>query len=302
VELAVFGVDEARQQATLDVFRLGPNGPQRAHALSLDAPPSTTSAVFSTALAALAANDVNQDGVEDLLLAVTDTDGRLVVHTLLRSPDGTFQDHAQPVSQPSGFTHAAFADVDGDARLDLIAVDFLQTLTHVYFGNADSTFRAGPAMEWGIWADEPTQVLTGDFDHDGDTDIRTLHESCYDVYYRNHGDGSFDAPTVFHTQMDPTFQEAVGVRTDGKTELMITGATNVVERLTLDAQGFVEREDMLQLPGEHGGYFSFTDAAAFPAIRVVSADLNGDHLPDYLFADGTGVLLNLSASSSVPLR
>lgn len=292
-DLVVWGsAASSAQAATLDVLNVTDQGVTRRLAYTLDA-----SANGTQGQQAMVAHDVNGDGVEDVLVAAAGPallGGRL--HVLHGAADGTFQDQPARLADDGQFTQAAFGDFNGDGRLDVVVTDFAAGKTRVFQAQADGAYRPSVEMEWGIYRDEPTAVITGDFDHDGDTDIRSLHESCYDVYYRNQGDGTFDSAVVYHTQLDPTFRVAAGDRDDdGNLELMITGYTTTVDRLTLGPDGKVQREELVSLPG--------SATAAYTDVPVAAGDLNGDHATDYVFAGASGYLfVHASGSTNLPLR
>lgn len=121
------------------------------------------------------AADVNDDGDVDLVVAdnapnETGTPTGLAV--LLGNGDGTFQPPAiqspgviiDPAAAPNAVSQIAVADIDGDGKLDLIAVG---NQLSVQRGNGDGTFA--PALLYGTAGG--TAVTVADLDGDGTLDL-----------------------------------------------------------------------------------------------------------------------------------
>ena len=147
-------------------------------------------AVFGVATA-----DLNGDGNADIVVAseTSGNTGSLVV--LLGKGDGTFTaGQTLPVAQPTANTNAGpvigvtIDDVDGDGKLDLVAVTNAQAADSGIFtftGNGDGTFApngiAGPVGSSGQTA------VTADFNGDGKKDIAT----SFGQILLGNGDGTF---------------------------------------------------------------------------------------------------------------
>lgn len=119
--------------------------------------------------------DVDNDGDRDLFIGARVVPGRYpetpVSHLLLNDSKGVFSDvtGGQPALAQLGMvTDAAFADLTGDSRLELIvAIDFGSVRAFTYQnGRLKSLDKVLPATT-GCW----NRLLIRDFDNDGDPDI-----------------------------------------------------------------------------------------------------------------------------------
>ena len=68
------------------------------------------------------------------------------------------------------------ADLDGDGRLDAVAVGLSPARYAAYEGNGDGTF--GEELASGSLYLQPTDLVVGDFDGDGILDIAGINNAC----------------------------------------------------------------------------------------------------------------------------
>jgi hypothetical protein len=146
--------------------------------------------------------DVNADGKPDIMVAetVSTVDHSGVVGVFLGNGDGTFQaavtqcGGAGPGPGPVGWSSVAVADVNGDRKLDLIAVGGA-AIVGVLLGSGDGTFET--PLTYSSGGAEGRSVTVAELNSDGKPDL--VVSGCSDSLYCNgivsvllgNGDGSF---------------------------------------------------------------------------------------------------------------
>jgi hypothetical protein len=116
--------------------------------------------------------DVNGDGKDDVIQAHPNTTPS-TVDVWLSNGDGTFTEgHSYQVS-PASLQGGILTDVDGDGKLDLLAIDS-QTpgLVRTLLGNGDGTFQAATSIT--LPAQAPGNIVFADFNGDGKIDFAGL--------------------------------------------------------------------------------------------------------------------------------
>lgn len=125
----------------------------------------------------LALGDLNGDGLPDLVAGTGNGPTSPFLATLANKGDGTWGNavtYMPPPSMPSYPVAVRLADVDGDCKLDVIALDIGRASVIVYRGNGDGTLGEPTVI---AYAPNPGGDLSlagmevGDLDKDGDIDI-----------------------------------------------------------------------------------------------------------------------------------
>lgn len=123
--------------------------------------------------------------------------------------------------------HTLMADVNGDGRADLIALDDANSRVSVRLGNGNGTFQA---VRWSNTGKGPRNVKAGDFNGDGRLDLLTINSGNMSVLI-GRGDGGFQAPRNITlprlsngTSQLVGYSPAVGdLNRDGKLDIVVTG-------------------------------------------------------------------------------
>ena len=138
------------------------------------------------------AADFNGDGKIDL--AVTGYNGTTStpVTILLGNGDGTFT--AAPNQPPSTTSQVVAADVNGDGKIDLVALDVVGDIVTILLGNGDGTFTTASTFPTSSSA---FSLTVGDFNGDGKPDLavagRTTYPNRKVTIFVGNGDGTFAA-------------------------------------------------------------------------------------------------------------
>jgi uncharacterized repeat protein (TIGR01451 family) len=118
----------------------------------------------------LAAGDLNGDGNTDVVAPTY-----MGVDVSLGNGDGTFQPNVH-YSTATPVTVAILADVNGDGKLDVIAVDNTTGSISVLLGNGDGTLQLPFTYAAGT---NPVGIAAGDFNGDGRTDVAVADSQGY---------------------------------------------------------------------------------------------------------------------------
>jgi len=218
--------------------------------------------------------DLNNDGREDLFFFPDNS--HTSFNILLSTGDGTYKQVGPfSTSDRASFDSVAFGDFNGDGFADIILAGMgtttLDRNLYLFRNNGDGTF-----IQFSLkFAASATQVVTGDFNHDGKIDIAFLSgftaagNQGITVWFGN-GDGSFTiGPTTPFSQ--PAGQLFVGdFDGDGNADLM-TQFTQPSSATPTDVTVFF---------GDSTGNFTPMRVCCTDRESVAPADVNGDGVMD----------------------
>ena len=150
----------------------------------------------------LAIADVNLDGYIDFYVPRWNAPSLLLVN----NGNSTFSERTNPYGLPRNLhiNGAVFLDYDNDGDWDLFIKRGSPYTAQLFRNNGDLTFtevstEAGVDIDLGPRTDEAVfggGLTAGDFDNDGYTDILSLNEFGFYIFYlRNMGDGTFTNAT-----------------------------------------------------------------------------------------------------------
>jgi hypothetical protein len=208
------------------------------------------------------AADLNGDGIPDLAGSTSSA-----LSVLFNQGDGTF---AAPLSYPTTLGSAVVAaDLNGDGRIDLAVADSGSILVGVYINEGGSFADA----VWYNAGGGPSTIAAADLNGDGKPDLAVTNFSQVSVLM-NQGDGTFGQPVTYLTGWKPTSIVAADFNSDGVGDLAIAGASDTDDQIRV-------------LLNKGDGSFTERQIWSFPGAGpklLTTADLNGDLVPDLVFA------------------
>jgi Bacterial Ig-like domain/FG-GAP-like repeat len=245
--------------------------------------------------------DFNADGKADLAVANWSSNN---VSVLLGKGDGTFQ-AKQEFAARANPSSVISADFNSDGKADLAVANYSSNEVSVLSGNGDGTFQA--AQNFSIQApctgdlcaftamQSPNQVITKDFNADGEADLATANYGACFFWCQPGG------ISVALGNGDGTFQNAraysMGTSQQGVTPSITTADLNADGKVDLAAA--VDYANVVSvLRGNGDGTFQTRQdfAAGTRPSAVTSTDFNGDTKADLsvsnFASDNVSVLFN----------
>ncbi|MGO9519535.1 MAG: FG-GAP-like repeat-containing protein, partial [Candidatus Korobacteraceae bacterium] len=234
----------------------------------------------------VAAGDLDGDGKPDLVVTNfcgTDTTcaSNGTVSVLLAVGDGTYK-FAASYPLGAGPLSVALADVNGDKKLDLIAVNRGDRSVSLLLGNGDGTFQSALTYPAG---NSPVSLAVGDFNKDGKPDLAiagdcgsaTCSQTGEVSILLGNGDGSFQSAATYAVGYSPSSIVAGDVNGDTNLDLVVANACGKDSSCQSNGTATV-------LLGDGKG--GFTSAGDVQLGNTPSAatlgDLNGDGVLDLL--------------------
>ena len=165
----------------------------------------------------LALGDLNGDGILDLV-TTNFLDDNLSV--LLGNGSGGFSPAAgAPISAGNGPFDVALGDLNGDGKLDIVALNQLDSTVSVFLNTGAGIFAsAGPDIPVG---NIPNTLALGDLNFDGNLDIATANggDNTVSVLLGN-GIGGFSAVAPVNVGASPHGVALGDVNNDGKPDIV----------------------------------------------------------------------------------
>jgi hypothetical protein len=247
--------------------------------------------------------DLNGDGIPDIAVANYGggSDGNGTVGILIGTGTGTFRPAVAYSTGGPGVTGIAIADLNGDRKPDLVLANqgcsqFNANCVGVLINNGNGTFQPSVTYpnvgyQWASGEGLYTPTFVQDINHDNHPDVIVVKQSSStgdgvaNVMLGN-GDGTFRLAAGYDTGGMASFAAVfTDVNGDGQPDLLVlncasTGATSCS---TGNANVGV-------LLGKSDGTFQlvrkYSTGAAGGTSAIISADVNGDGIPDILVGNG----------------
>lgn len=238
---------------------------------------------------AVALADIDKDGDNDIICA---NNMGFSLSVLLNNGDGTFAPRKDYDNEYLS-VDVAVADFDKDGYYDVATInnnwlDDNQTLS-VFLNVGNGSLEPYDSYTTG---DSPQNLVTGDFDEDGFTDIAVSRSSGSSVdIFLNNGDGTFAerSPTDIGHGADDMY--AMDIDADGHLDLVTIYVSGYISTKVGIAYGW--------------GNASFGDAQSYTTASgsssVIAADLDKDDKMDIAVANG-GDMFGAKASVSVLIQ
>ena len=183
---------------------------------------------------ALVTGDFNNDGRPDIVQCCNSNEQLIFLEG---NGDGTFRTPAVAFATTVDPPDLVAADVNGDGKLDLVAVGALNPAPPpaassysllVFLGNGDGTFQAPQTYSIGSDVVNAGPLVVGNFFGDGHPDIAVSPDDGEIYLFRNEGDGTFALDKTISPSADNIISQLVAgdLNGNGVSDLAIDYDTN----------------------------------------------------------------------------
>jgi hypothetical protein len=236
----------------------------------------------------IAANDLNGDGRIDLATALsgfTSSVMNVSIHT--QTPAGAFPTTPTTLANGSGIGSVVPADLNGDGRIDLLAVN--PSADRLLLFQQSSIGNLAPTATSIATGSSPESIAAADLNGDGLMDIVSAdaNSNRLSLFAQNVTGGFTSTPTTLATGSGTARVAAIDINGDGRID--IASAAALDNSLSL----------FLQTPAATYPSSPITLTTGARPLAIASADINSDGRIDIVSADANSNRLSLYLQSQM---
>ncbi len=206
--------------------------------------------------------DVDGDGDLDLVVwHWTSRSGGIKVHLNVGSPTAPrwLDTGSSPIFSPEGWTALAFADLDGDGKMNIVVGDYTESLNYflvsvgttlqlIDLHGSDNPFA-------GIMVKPKTGVSLADLDGDGDSDAVAINRSGEPLFIENtgsattpvfHAHGNPNTPALTLTVYDTDGHDRLDLRNDRNNQRIDLRPGGISDVYGLKGNWLIERNTVIE--------------------------------------------------------